>query len=89
MNNLHKLFAYKFGYFGAISLYCSITGQITSGSPVIEITGAGNNAKGYITASIATFKETVTFYFSGDLILADSPLTRATVYCIYGVWYTG
>lgn len=91
LSNIAINFACNFGYFGAISLYCRISTQITQYSLLFSITPETNmlGAKGYITLYIPEFSETIMLGMNSNGINLDSvPLTRLnTAYCIYGVWY--
>ncbi len=90
MSNLIKQFAFSFGYFGAISLYCNITGQIAPHSQLFSITPetALTHATGYITGFLTSYNEMVTLYIDGAGLYSDGQLSKVDAYCIYGVWYT-
>jgi hypothetical protein len=93
LNEIAEHFAYSFGFFGAISLYCSVIGQVAAHSPLISIINpvtSMTNTNGFITAYINSFNKSMVFNINNDKIYTDSePITLVgTTYCIYGVWYT-
>ena len=91
VNNLYVHFAYSFGYFGAISLFFDVIGQMAMFTPLISISPETNmiGAKGFITAFHNASNLGTTFTIDNDKISVDSvPLTSNGSYSVYGVWYT-